>query len=462
MVTDCLNTKGTPRVLHYTASHHALEVRAELGKQEWAQVRKDVNAESGGNANGRAMDFILVALTSCTWRETWKYGIRSARCKFTGCLLSQLRRKRQPRKNLPKIYSPVGQNPDCFHDTGHALASLRFSARLHEWEVHVLWTVPAPTLGLLVGIDQVGFNPQEKEFPELVALVRPAFLKNGASRSENVNIDLEKLSSSAQFEGTPNNLSRGHVSYSEVEQVIKACEAPVIPSFLAFPSMTSTSSKGTGGASSTSQSTDPQQPLIPSLSNFYPITPSTRTIRTRRSALDFSPHESVISRTRLYFILRHFIPSYRHIPLWDFTFPHLPIHLFLFVHRVKGMPPGLYLLPDSAAFPALRAQIERNAGNHSFAWTYVKEADAYFRDGENENSENPRLWFLGEADVRGVAAQLSCFQALAGNGTFTVSMVADLGALVEGRDASGADDRLLPDRANARKLLYKEAFWRCG
>ena len=86
------------------------------------------------------------------------------------------------------------------------------------------------------------------------------------------------------------------------------------------------------------------------------------------------------------------------------------IHLALFVHRVDGVAPGLYLLPrNQDAVPSLRASMNRD-----FLW-------------ETEAAGMP-LVCLARGDARRLAARVSCDQDIAADGCFSLGMIASVDA----------------------------------
>ena len=89
------------------------------------------------------------------------------------------------------------------------------------------------------------------------------------------------------------------------------------------------------------------------------------------------------------------------------------VHLAIFVHRVDGVTPGLYvLLRDPRVFDRLRA-----ACRQDFPW---EAAD-----------DTLPLWLLANADARGIAARLSCDQDIASDGFFSLGMIADFEASLQ-------------------------------
>ena len=107
------------------------------------------------------------------------------------------------------------------------------------------------------------------------------------------------------------------------------------------------------------------------------------------------------------------------VPPWD-ALPWAPrVHPVLFVHRVDGLTPGLYLLERSAdVHEALRAALR-----------------AVVRVGASGRllPTACRLFRLEAGDTRSFARLASCHQEIAADSAFAVAMLADLGpALDEG------------------------------
>jgi len=95
---------------------------------------------------------------------------------------------------------------------------------------------------------------------------------------------------------------------------------------------------------------------------------------------------------------------------WD-AIPWRPrMHLGLFVDRVNGLAPGLYALArDAAKLDALREIMRPD-----FLWQRPPSC--------------PRglsLYLLREGDCRALAASVSCRQEIAGDGAFSLGMIAE-------------------------------------
>ena len=128
-------------------------------------------------------------------------------------------------------------------------------------------------------------------------------------------------------------------------------------------------------------------------------------IRQRRSAVDFDG-KTAISASSFFKILDRVMPgSYlqqqqlRPIP-WDVLSWHPFIHLVLFVHRVEGLNPGLYILPRAlAAIPRLK-----EAMDPTFRWDAVQGCPLHLP-----------LFQLSGGDLKSLAKQISCHQDIAGD-----------------------------------------------
>ena len=103
------------------------------------------------------------------------------------------------------------------------------------------------------------------------------------------------------------------------------------------------------------------------------------------------------------------------------------IHLFIFVHRVEGLAPGLYALPrhNSALEPLQAATL------HDFDWQKVAEAIP--------------LYHLYSGECRQTAKTVSCHQPIASDSAFSLGMVAEFGETIE-----------------TAPWLYRRLFWECG
>lgn len=357
----------TAGVFHYAVKDHALERRASLRNDALAEIL----------ANWPAGSF-LVGLSSIHWREAWKYGERAFRY--------------------------------CQHDLGHALAALRMSAAALGWRLILLDTVPSMVIGNLLGLDRdQDFVDAEREEPELLALV--AANQACMLRSEWDGTGTTDLAES--WFGQANALSLHHVvDWSLIDTVARATRAAQVSSapddFEDFPT---------------------NEELRPT-SEAHESPSAAAVILARRSATAMDG--TSISKTTFFQLLSRLIPTQDSLtPPWD-AIPWRPrIHLGLFVHRVEGLPTGLFALPrDPERGLELKAAMCRD-----FLWEKVLDCP-----------DRLPLYLLARGDYRQMASALSCGQAIAGDGAFSVAMIAEFhGSL---------------DQFGSR--FYRRLFWEAG
>ena len=300
----------------------------------------------------------------------------------------------------------------CQHDVGHALGTMRFAAATLGWKLclldHAGDAALSPLLGLNRDADYVG---SEREQPELLALVTPGDWVG--ARGWPLAEEVFREVSAGQWYGRANALSSDH-----------AVEWPVINEV----------------ALATSHATNAMHEdfdRFPSEEELFeaPIRSiafsAERVILGRRSAVSMDASTS-ISAAKFFRMMGRLVPTRdaRSVP-WD-AIPWRPrIHLGLFVHRVNGLVPGLYALArDPERVDALRQIMSRD-----FLWLRPPSC--------------PRglpLYLLKEGDCRVLATSVSCGQDIAGDGVFSLGMVADyMDSLV----AYGAS-------------FYRNLFWEAG
>jgi hypothetical protein len=103
------------------------------------------------------------------------------------------------------------------------------------------------------------------------------------------------------------------------------------------------------------------------------------------------------------------------VPPWDaLSWPPL-VHLALFVHRVRGMTPGLYFFERSeAVHDRLRA-----ATRARFVWQRPPVCPDHLR-----------LFLLAARDLRDVSRIAGCHQEIAADGAFSLAMLAEFGGVI--------------------------------
>jgi hypothetical protein len=144
------------------------------------------------------------------------------------------------------------------------------------------------------------------------------------------------------------------------------------------------------------------------------VNSSGQIIRQRRSLLACDGRTSIPAE-RFYQMLSRVMPrveldvARRPMP-WD-AIPWEPaIHFGLFVHRVEGIDAGLYALArDPAKVEKLKA-----AMHPQFAWRAPPGCPGSLP-----------LYLLERGDARQLATQVSCRQDIAGEGAFSLGMIAE-------------------------------------
>jgi SagB-type dehydrogenase family enzyme len=312
----------------------------------------------------------LVGLTSIHWREAWKYGERAFRY--------------------------------CQHDIGHAIGSMRISAATLGWNMVVLSHTSDETIEQLLGLHRKqDFQPSEREYPELLAAIWPKNIHTPF----NMNLASNRLS-----KDTP-------VHWEIIDEVTEASWKTTQESeILSFTS-----------ASVTQYPHDEKK--------IEPL--GGQIIHQRRSAVAFDGHTS-LSVDRFYTMLLRTMP-HNQLPVparpmpWD-TLPwNSTVHLALFVHRIDGLPPGMYWLNRN---PHERQVTDFQASMHEqFVWSIPK----------NCPSRLP-LHLLEEGDAKNLAMQLSCGQEIASHSAFALGMIAEFDKSLE----------------TFGPWFYKRLFWETG
>jgi hypothetical protein len=168
-------------------------------------------------------------------------------------------------------------------------------------------------------------------------------------------------------------------------------------------------------------------------------------IRQRRSLLACDGRTSIATE-RFYRMLERVMPrvelevARRPVP-WD-ALPWAPaIHFGLFVHRVDGIEPGLYAM---ARDPGKVAKLKASMHAH-FAWQAPPGCP-----------ESLPLYLLESGDARRLATQVSCRQDIAGDGAFSLGMLAEYQASLAAHGPSFYR-RLLWEAGAIGQVLYLEA-----
>ncbi len=310
-----------------------------------------------------------LGLASIVWREAWKYGERAFRY--------------------------------CQHDVGHALGALRFAASVLGWRVRLMPEWDDARIARLLGLDRAeDFADAEQETPELIVRV---MVNEAVPATRPAATD-----TAIEWFGCANRLSDSHVEWPVIDKAIAASER---------------------------MAESPKQSESGDLVAWSPPLPPAsghsagQLIRQRRSAVDFDG-VTTISRETLLAILDTTLPRISAPPFDAWPFPPR-LHLILFVHRVTGLEPGLYLW--------LRVPIEANVLRQAF------RANLNWETVTDSTIKAP-LYRLGRGDLRDFARTLSCHQNIAADGVFSLGMLARFEPVLRERGAAA----------------YRELFWEAG
>ena len=288
----------------------------------------------------------------------------------------------------------------CNHDVGHALACLSFAANLKGWRLLYLNMLSDQQISDLLGFHQIEWFPNEEEHTDLVCFVDITGSRNDLPR--DIPDSIVQAVSELEFRGRPNQLSKQHMKWSLIDKVSESVKKPETPSNIFVY------------AASPFRFPEP----LPNLS-------ATQIIRKRRSAVDMDGITS-ISIDQFFCMLDKTIPRRRHSP-FNVELGEPNIHLVLFVHRVDGIVPGVYFfVRNRRDFSELKALCKSN-----FLW---KPLDDTFP-----------LFLLKEVDCRRKAVLVSCQQNIAGDGAFSLGMVARF-----------------KDTIQNSPHLYRHLFWETG
>ena len=289
----------------------------------------------------------------------------------------------------------------CQHDLGHAIAALRYAAALLGWQMALLPRWSDADVATLLGVDRdVDAGDAERETAGCLAVLTPGAPDDVIHREPAA---LLRGLEPDGWRGTANTLSSSRVDWPAIDEVARATFYPGVDFPSRAPGQRATASVARAEAA--------------------PSSPRARdVILKRRSAVAFDPRVGLRLETFLQMLARVRPTG----PPWDAVGWPPAVHLLLFVHRVEGLVPGIYaFLRDPSAEPELRA-----AMRPEFLW----------------DAPAPDVRLLLPTDVTWAANRLSCDQDIAGEGFFSLGMLARFEATL----------------AEHGEWAYRRLFWECG
>lgn len=285
-------------------------------------------------ACGSSSSRIIFALTSIVWREAWKYRDRAYRY--------------------------------CLHDVGHAWEALTLAARAIGYDSFAVGDFSDDEVAQLLRLN-------EDEWPMLLIELRDAKLGGEHARESTLDAARQRAGCEPNWNGgQANQLSQHMVPYPQIN---------------AIHGTTKRDGPATCNSNVADQRNRSGRVEIKLPESATSLRPFGEVARTRRSALDFVGGMHSMSLPQLFTMLTL---ALRPISA-DFTGKGF-IQLYLYVHRVAGLDPGVYrVVHDRAA-----------------------------------STEQVGLEQLHRGDQRVMAAGLSLGQDLAGNACVAISMIGDL------------------------------------
>ncbi|MDD1622519.1 MAG: SagB/ThcOx family dehydrogenase [Methylococcaceae bacterium] len=315
---------------------------------------------------GDSQPELYIGLSSIHWREAWKYGERAFRY--------------------------------CQHDIGHALSTLSYAAACLGWTIELLSEASDAEIAHWLGLDRNDdFVVHEHEAPDLFCRLHTGPQAMAGLASDRLSQTLQ----SAQWFGKADKLCGRH--------------------FYRWPVIDEVSGQAQKPATAAERWQEPFFELPKPSHNLA----ASRLIRQRRSAQHFNGKAEPLPLADFQRILSALLPNAKP-PFTAWNWPP-QVHLFIFVHRVAGLEPGLYLLPrDSQAVPALK-----QACSADFAWQAVEAPFDFY--------------CLTPGNVRQAAKTLSCHQPIASDSAFSLGMLARFA-----------------DNVETAPWHYRRLFWECG
>jgi len=320
---------------------------------------------------------LLVGLAAIPWREAWKYGERAFRY--------------------------------CQHDAGHAVAAVALAAAALGWRCRLLDGAGDDAITALLGLDPAGPEGEHPDAllavfpppPEGTPLPAPHALPEGAAGA----------AAAGEWLGTPNVLSPSHVAWSAVDRAVAATAKPRTPE----------AAEAAPGPAPEGAAAPPRPEADAGF----------RVLAHRRRSAVAMDGVTGMTAAAFYGVLGRTLPGPGRVPFAALPGP-AAVHLGLFVHRVAGVAPGLYVLArDGARVPLLRAAL----AEPDFAWRRPPGCP-----------EELALFALVEEDVTRLAGVLACRQQIASHGTFAVAMLAEFEGPLTERGA----------------WMYRRLFWEAG
>jgi len=269
-------------------------------------------------------------------------------------------------------------------DAGHALRAIQISAKTLGWHYQYLSKISDKTVSKILGLDQKK-RFSENEIPDMLLLITP--------EKNDKNIDIQDFVKQIPhtFENIAQNIAVQYQKWSLIEKIEQA-------------TFTCKENK--------------RENIILQQIKRSPSKDSKEVILKRRSAQMMDKTDNQISFAKFKTLL--------HSTKENFLGFENEVNLVLFIHNVEDLKPGLYI------FMRANHHLEslQSAMKDSFEWKKIDDD----------------LYALTYGDFRDIAQSISCNQAIASDGAFSLGMICTFAQEII--------------KHGAHK--YKELYWECG
>ncbi|WP_457798232.1 SagB/ThcOx family dehydrogenase [Methylocystis sp. S23] len=281
----------------------------------------------------------------------------------------------------------------CQLDAGHALGAAAQAAAALGWRAQALASPSDAKIAALIGLDRDdAFHRREEEHPDLLI-----WIATGGAPAPEPDLDA-LIGEPRRFHGAANRLSEDHDGWPIIDRALRLSQKPW---------------------------TEPVAPAPIKPAPALAGPPIGEVVRARRSVQRMDG-VSTLSLDAFRHMLAATLPGAAPL-LAGFPWP-ARVTLILYVHRVEGLEPGLYLL---ARDEGLATRL-RKALSPDFNWAPTGLAEL-------------PLFRLRAGSVEREATRAACLQPIAGKGCFSVAMIAEF------------EDALAREGAFAYRRLHWEA-----
>ncbi|KAG0557719.1 hypothetical protein KC19_11G152300 [Ceratodon purpureus] len=362
-------------------------------KEHALEIRAEIPVELWNRlSSGLPPGSLLFGFSSIFWRESWKYGERAFRY--------------------------------CNHDVGHAIGAVAIAAASLGWNTCMLDGYSGHELGSLFGLPHVRasidrgpakgvMRELEMEHADCIIAVFPS----GEEISEQPYYHVSELMGDVRWMGQMNALSKEHVRWGIIYEAAQASEKRAVTDAALTRSV-------------------PLTDLMITSAEYEPLT-IRQVVRKRRSAVSMDGMYGMLPDV-FFQILAKTLPTGgeetqgapRQLPFGVLPW-NAEVHLVIFVHRVVGLASGIYVLVRNEA----HAEVLKKAMTEEFVWEKPEKCPPSLP-----------LYALQYGDVKELAQRLSCDQEIAGDGFFSLGMLA----------------RFEPALKDFGPSMYPRLFWETG